>query len=110
MLEHVELIRRVDEAERAAPQQPQRGRNLAGAEVPGRCFRVAPSELQPQLRRLVDGLEEQLVAMDPLVGLLLEGEQPGRVQVPLVVAFALALEDWLRKVLVRRHGLSILTL
>ena len=80
------------------------------AEVPGRRLRVAPSELQPQLRRLVDGLEEQLVAMDPLVGLLLEREQPDRVQVPLVVAFALALEDWLRKVLVRRHGLSILTL
>ena len=79
-------------------------------QVPGRRLRVAPRELQPELRRLVDGLEEQLVAMDPLVGLLLEREQSDRVQVPLVVAFALALEDWLRKVLVRRHGLSILTL
>ena len=56
------------------------------------------------------GLEEQLVAVNPLVGLLLEREQADRVQVALVVAFALTFEDRLRKVLVRRHGLSILTL
>ena len=86
------------------------GANLARRQVLGRRLGVAPRELEPELGRLMHGLEEQLVAVNPLVGLLLESEQADRVQVALVVAFSLAFENWLRKVLVRRHGLSILTL
>ena len=54
------------------------------------------------------GLEEELVAVHPVVRGLLEPRQRVRVQVALVVALALAREDRLGEVLVRRHGLSIL--
>ena len=54
------------------------------------------------------GLEEELVAVDPFVRRLLEREQRVGVEVALVVAGAVAGEDRLREVLVRRHGRSIL--
>jgi hypothetical protein len=37
-----------------------------------RLLDLVPRELQPQLRRLVHGLEEELVAVDLLVRALLE--------------------------------------
>src|SRR4029077_12057317 len=43
-------------------------------------------QLEPQLRGLVHGLEQQLVAVDPLLGRLLERQQLVGAQVPLVVA------------------------
>ena len=48
-----------------------------------------PGELEPQLGGLVRDLEEQLVAVHPLVRPLLQCEQPLGVQVALVVAKAL---------------------
>ena len=56
----------------------------------------------------MDGLEEELVPVHPLVRRLLERKQRVGVQVALVVARAVALENRLGEVLVRRHGLSIL--
>jgi hypothetical protein len=56
----------------------------------------------------VHGLEEELVAVDPLVRGLLQAEQRVGIEVALVVAGAVAGEDRLRVVLVRRHGRSIL--
>ena len=41
---------------------------LACAEVRGRLFDLVPGELQPELGGLVDGLEEELVAVRPLLG------------------------------------------
>ena len=49
--------------------------------------------LQPQLRRLVDGLEEELVAVHPLVGPLLEREELVGAEIALIVARALAGQD-----------------
>jgi hypothetical protein len=108
LLEHVELVGRVAEAQRRAPQQPERRGNLAVLQMARRGLDVVPRELQPELGRLVDGLEEELVAVHPLVRRLLQREQLVGVQVPLVVARGTAREDGLREVLVRRHGLSIL--
>ena len=45
---------------------------LAGFDMPGRALDLGGRELQPQLRRLVHGLEEQLVRMRPLLGRLLQ--------------------------------------
>ena len=51
---------------------------------------VAARELEPELGGLVHDLEQQLVAVDPLVGALLERQQLLRVQIALVVAARLA--------------------
>ena len=58
----------------------------------------------------MDGLEEQLVAVNPLLGALLEREEIVGAEVALVVARALTREDGLRVVLrsAGRHGGSIL--
>ena len=63
-----------------APARSRRARS--GASPP----RPPSGELQPELGRLVDGLEQQLVAVRPLVGPLLERQQLVRAQVALVVA------------------------
>ena len=88
LLEHVELRRRIDEAERGAAKQAQCGLALGSAEVRDRLLDVVPGELQPELGRLVHDLEEELVAMHPLVRPFLEREQADGVQVALVVAAA----------------------
>src|SRR5207248_5941817 len=64
-----------------------------------RRFDLEAGELQPKLRRLVDGLEEQLVAMDHLLRRLLQGEELIGAQVALVVGGALSRQDRLRVVL-----------
>jgi hypothetical protein len=89
-------------------QQPQGRRDLSRLQVLGRRLDVVPRELEPQLRRLVHRLEEELVTVNPLVRGLLQPEQRVRVEVALVVAPALAFENRLRVVLVGRHGRSIL--
>src|SRR4029453_3944663 len=67
-----------------------------------------PGQLQRELGGLVDGLEEQLVAVHLLLGALLQGEQLVGAQVALVVACARAGEDRLAVVLrARLQGVSI---
>ena len=110
MLEHVELRGDELEAERGAPQKPERTGDVAGAHGRRRLLGVAPAELQPELRRLVRHLEQQLVAVHPLARALLQGEQLLRVQIPLVVGAGGAREDRLGVVLggVTGHARSIL--
>ena len=69
-----------------APQQPLRGGEVARLDQPRRLLHLRPRVLEPQLRRLVHGLEEELVTVDPFVGRLLQREQRVRPQVALVVA------------------------
>jgi hypothetical protein len=60
------------------------------------ALELLPRELQPQLRGLVDGREQQLVTVDALVcGLLLRQQLIGA-QIPLVVRCAVAREDRVR--------------
>jgi hypothetical protein len=75
------------------PEQPQRAGEVARLDQPRRLLHLHPRVLEPQLRRLVDGLEEELVAVHPLVGPLLEGEELVRTEVALVVARAVAGQD-----------------
>src|SRR5688500_19698400 len=51
---------------------------------------LVPGEPQPELRRLMDRLEEQLVVVGPLLRRLLQREQFVRPEIALVVACALA--------------------
>jgi hypothetical protein len=93
VLEHLELRRDEREALVGATQQAQRRGELVRGHPVGRLGDLGDGELQPQLGRLVDGLEQELVAMRPLVGTLLEREQLVGAQVPLVVARSRARED-----------------
>src|SRR5919202_4117709 len=70
-----------------------------------RALDLRRRELEPELRRLVHRLEEQLVRVRPLLGRLLQPEQGIRPEVSLVVGRALAGENRLREVLLglRRH-------
>ena len=102
-------------AERRALEQTERAAQVALLDQPRRLGGVAPGELEPELGGLVRDLEEELVAVHPLVRPLLEREQLFRVQVALVVRRRSALQNRLRVVLglrarirVRRHGRSIL--
>src|SRR5205085_8120616 len=100
LLEHVELARDELQAEGRTAQQTQRGRYLPVAHVTRRALDLRRRELQPELRRLVHRLEEQLVRMGLLVRRLLQREQLVRAQVTLVVGGAPARKDRLREVLV----------
>ena len=53
--------------EAGAAQQPVRGGEVARLDEPRRLLRLDPGVLEPELRRLVHRLEEQLVAVHPLV-------------------------------------------
>ena len=110
VLEHVELGGDELEAKSRAPQKPDRGGEVTVAHDCGRSLGVVPAELEPELRRLVRHLEEQLVAVHPFGGAFLEREQLLRVQVALVVGGRGALENRLGVVLdgILRHGRSIL--
>ena len=63
LLEHVQLAGDELQAKRRTSQQAQCGPDLAGADVRGRPCDFRCAEFEPQLRRLVHGLEEQLVGM-----------------------------------------------
>ena len=90
VLEHVEQVVRDLHAVDRAPQQPDRVGEVAVGHALRRRLDLEPAQLQPELRRLVDGLEEQLVAVHHLLGVLLEREQVVGAQVALVVAAAAA--------------------
>ena len=104
LLEHVELPGDELQTERGAAEQPERRRELAVADVRGRPLHLGRRQLQPQLGRLVDGLEEQLVAVHPLVGALLEREELVGAEVALVVALRLARQDRRELLLVAVRG------
>ena len=93
LLEHVELGGDEAQAHGRAAQQAERCRDVALAHERGRGGGVVPGELEPELGRLVHDLEQQLVAMDPLVGGLLKREQLLGVQIALVVRAGLAGKD-----------------
>ena len=103
LLEHVQ--ERVDDphALDGAAEQADGRIRLPLLQQPRRLLHLRPAELQPQLRGLVDGLEEQLVAVRPLLRRLLQREQLVGAQVALVVGGRVALEDRLGVVLFDRH-------
>src|SRR5580765_4495297 len=91
-----------------APQETVRGREVLRLDEPGRLLGLDPGVLQPELGGLMDGLEEQLIAVSPLVRALLQREQLVGSQIALVVARRRAGQDrrelvWLRL----RHGVSL---
>ena len=103
LLEHLEVIVDVAGGELSAAEQPL-GRVVARlAHELRRARDLGAGVLEPQLRRLVHGLEEQLVPVHPFLGRLLEREELVRAQVPLVVRGAVAGEDRLREVLDRHR-------
>ncbi len=117
VLEHLELRDEEAHAERRPLQQAQRTAEFALLDQPHGLVGVVPAELQPELRALMRHLEEELVAMDPVVRALLEREELVGVQVALVVGARGTRKDRLREVLsvgrrllglVSRHGRSIL--
>ena len=69
-------------ARRSSRSRPARSRAATSAR---RLLDLDPCELQPQLRRLVHGLEQQLVAVHPFVRRLLQREQLVRAEIALVV-------------------------
>ena len=108
LLEVLEEPLDVRDRETRPPQQPVRRREVARANEPRRLLDLVPRVLQPELGRLVDHLEEQLVTVHPFVRLLLEREQLVGAEVALVVARALARQDRLELVGVRRaHQIRI---
>ena len=100
LLEHVELPRDELQAERGAAKQPKRGSELAGAQMFRRARDLRRPELEPELRGLVHGLEQELVGVRALFRRLLQRQQLVRAQVALVVRRALAGQDRFGEVLV----------
>ena len=74
---------------------------LARLDMRGRPRDLGRPELQPELRGLVHGLEQQLVRVRLLLGRLLQGEQLVRAQVALVVRRARPGQNRLGEILVR---------
>ena len=107
LLEHVELAGGELQTEQGATQQADRRAELSILEQRRCLLDFVPGELQPQLRGLVDGREEELVAVSRLLGLRLQREQLVGAQVALVVARTGAGKDRLGQV-VDCHGGSIL--
>ena len=93
VLEHVQL--RGDQAHHVdgAPDQARRRGGAVSARAARRLLNLDARELQPQLRRLMDRLEEVLVAMDDFGGRFLQREQLVGAQVALVVRGAGARQD-----------------
>ena len=115
MLEHVQLLDDVADAQGGAVEKTEGALKVSLLDQPHRLGGVAAGELQPQLGGLVRDLEEELVAVHPLLRPFLQCQKPLRVQVPLVVRRRSALENRLRVVLglrprirVRGHSRSIL--
>ena len=88
LLEHVELVGGEAQAAERPPELPRRLGDVACFGEPRGLLDVARRELQPELRRLMDDLEEELVAVHPLARALLEPEQLFGVEVALVVGRA----------------------
>src|SRR6185503_5166392 len=103
LLEHVELVRGVPQAAERPAELARGLLDVALLDEPRRLLDVARGELQPELRRLVDDLEEELVAVHPLVRPLLQCQQLVRPDVSLVVARRVAREDRGVVVLTRRR-------
>src|SRR5579863_4432559 len=97
-LEHLHRRRHVVQRAHRAVDQAQRRRDVVRIDQSRGLLDLVARELQPQLRALVHGREQQLVAVDHLLGLLLQREQLVGAQVALVVAPAGAFEHGLREV------------
>ena len=84
-----------DDLERVhgAPHQPDRADDVVFADARRGRRDLFARQFEPELRRLMDGLEEQLVAMAPLRGRLLQGEELVGPQVTLVISAAGARKD-----------------
>ena len=93
LLEHVELV---DGEADAAKRATQLARSLGDVSLLGQAsglVDVARGQLEPELGGLMDDLEEQLVAVHPFAGTLLQREQLLGSEVALVVAGSVARED-----------------
>ena len=93
LLEHVELTRDEPHAHARPAEETQRSTDVPLADESRGRAGVVPGELEPELGRLVDDLEQQLVPVHPLLGALLEGKELVGVEVALVVAPRPTLED-----------------
>src|SRR5882724_412643 len=100
LLEHVELTRDELQADRRAPEEPQCRPTLACTKMHGSPRDLRGAQLEPQLRRLVHRLEQQLVRVDLLVWRLLQREELVRPQVALVVRRPLPGQNRLGEILV----------
>jgi hypothetical protein len=85
VLEHVELAG--DERQRIVrpAEEPDRGPDGITVQQTRRIFHLCAGELQPQLGGLMDGLKQVLVAVNDVLGTLLQPQQLVGAQVPLVV-------------------------
>ncbi len=92
-LEHVQRVGHEDHAVIGAAEQAHGEHELVGADARDRLLRLEDGQLEPDLRGLVHGLEERLVAVQHLLGRLLQREQLVGAQVALVVAVAGPGED-----------------
>ena len=72
MLQHAELIGEEEHRVARAPQQSRRGRGLVAIDQRRSRLNLEARQLQPNLRRSMNRLEEVLVAMDDFRGRLLQ--------------------------------------
>jgi hypothetical protein len=100
VLEHVERRDHVLQTVVRAAKEPERRCALPISDEPRRLLDLRRGELQPELGRLVHRLEQELVAVGPLVRRLLQREQLVRTQIALVVAGRSSRQDRLGKVFV----------
>src|SRR3954470_17557016 len=85
LLEHVELARDEPHAHARTPQEAQGASEIVLVDERRCRSGVAARELEPELGGLVYDLEQQLVAMDPLIRPFLKREQLLGVEIALVV-------------------------
>ncbi len=104
LFEHVELLGHEAHADDRAAQKSQGAADVVPRETRDSLRGVCAGELQPELGGLVGDLEEELVAMHPLVGALLQREQGVGTQVALVVGAALAVEHGTVQVHITRRS------
>ena len=68
VLQHPELVREEQHRVAGAPHQARRARRLVRVDEAGCGLDLEAGQFQPQLRRLMDGLEQMLVAVHHLGG------------------------------------------
>ncbi|MEA2500002.1 MAG: hypothetical protein QOD01_113 [Actinomycetota bacterium] len=109
--EHLKLAGHQLDAEGGPRQQPNRGLQVTGGHLPRRLLHLEAGVLQPQLCRLVDGLEHELVPVCHLLRHPLQGEQGAGAHVARVVRVTVAGEDGFLEILLGSvsafHGRSL---
>jgi hypothetical protein len=109
--EHLKLAGHQFDAKGSSRQQPDSGLEVTGGHLPRRLLHLEAGVLQPQLGRLVDRLEHELVPVCHLLRHPLQGEQGAGAHVARVVRVTVAGEDGLLEILLGSlsafHGRSL---